>query len=231
MKNLAIAFCSFKPEQYPINVGHLRETEYLNCIKQLIRVLPKSFDLIIVDNTIKNISDLNNKELQNLLKNSNFKILGSNIGTTNKGMGELQMMDFVLKTTNLTEYNVITYITARRLFTCPYFFEKSEKLEKDALLCNPDFVYLNGTFLETEKNNMFNDMIFSMKKDTIVKYSDYSVNQLQINLTQNIGSEQNLYNFVTKYKIDFEWSNWIGLIRHDWMLDFNKNNIDLIHIC
>lgn len=231
MKNLAIAFCSIKPEQYPTNVGNLREIEYLNCIKQLIRVLPKSFELIVVDNTIKTINDLKNEELSNLLQNLNFKILGSNIGTKNKGMGELQMLNFVLETTNLSEYNVVTYITARRLFTCPYFFEKSENLKKDALLCNPDFVYLNGTFLETEKNNMFNDMIFSMKAEVMVKYSNYSMNQLELNLSQNVGSEQNLYNFVNNFKVDYEWSNWIGLIRHDWMLDFNKNNIDLIHIC
>jgi len=146
-------------------------------------------------------------------------------------MGELQMLDFVLKSINLSDYNVITYVTARRIFTCPYFFEKSESLNKQALLCNPDFVYLNGTFLESEKNNMFNDMIFSMKKEIMVKYSDYSISQIDNNLSNNVGSEQNLYNFVTSNNIDFEWSKWIGLIRHDWMLDFNRNNINLIHIC
>jgi hypothetical protein len=231
MKNLAIGFCSFRPEQYPVNVRNLREIEYLNCIKQLIRILPDSFDLIIVDNTVKSINDIENEELSILLKNMNFMSLGSNIGTQNKGMGELQMLDFVLKSTDLLDYNVITYVTARRLFTCPYFFEKSESLSKEALLCNPDFVYLNGTFLESEKNNMFNDMIFSMKKEIMVKYSDYSISQINNNLSNNVGSEQNLCNFVTSTNIDFEWSKWIGLIRHDWMLDFNKNNINLIHIC
>ena len=52
MKNLALAFCSIRPSQYPDNVCDNREKEYLRSLKQLQRVLPKSFDLLVCENTI-----------------------------------------------------------------------------------------------------------------------------------------------------------------------------------
>ena len=39
MKNLALAFCSLRPIQYPEEVSNQRENEYLLCLKQLSRVL------------------------------------------------------------------------------------------------------------------------------------------------------------------------------------------------
>ena len=53
MKNLALAFCSIRPSQYPENVCDNREKEYLRSLKQLERVLPKSFDLLVCENTIE----------------------------------------------------------------------------------------------------------------------------------------------------------------------------------
>ena len=45
--NLALAFCSLRPSQYSEDVRDTRESEYLISLKQLKRVLPESFDLLI----------------------------------------------------------------------------------------------------------------------------------------------------------------------------------------
>ena len=58
MKNLALAFCSIRPSQYPENVCDNREKEYLRSLKQLERVLPKSFDLLVCENTIDDESQI-----------------------------------------------------------------------------------------------------------------------------------------------------------------------------
>ena len=60
MKNLALAFCSIRPSQYPDNVCDNREKEYLRSLKQLQRVLPNSFDLLVCENTIDDARQIKN---------------------------------------------------------------------------------------------------------------------------------------------------------------------------
>ena len=48
MKNLALVFCSIRPQQLSENVCDYREIEYFRTISQLQRVIPKSFDMVVV---------------------------------------------------------------------------------------------------------------------------------------------------------------------------------------
>ena len=134
--NLALAFCSLRPSQYSEDVRDTRESEYLISLKQLKRVLPESFDLLICENTINDIGEIKNKELADLLSESEMCAMGSdgNIGTKNKGLGEFAMLKSALDQTDIDKYENISYVTARRIFTCPYVFEKTENLEKQAFL-------------------------------------------------------------------------------------------------
>ena len=186
--NLALAFCSLRPSQYSEDVRDTRESEYLISLKQLKRVLPESFDLLICENTINDIEEIKNKELSALLSESEMCAMGSdgNIGTKNKGLGEFAMLKSALDQTDIDKYENISYVTARRIFTCPYVFEKTENLEKQALLSNPDFLYLGGEFTESYKGNLFNDMFFSMKSDLMLKYADYSISRVDYLSTNNI---------------------------------------------
>ena len=51
----------------------------------------------------------------------------SNIGTSNKGMGELLQLKSALDQTDIDKYENICYVTARRFYTCPYVL-KNKKL-------------------------------------------------------------------------------------------------------
>lgn len=231
--NLALAFCSLRPSQYSEEVRDTRESEYLISLKQLKRVLPESFDLLICENTINDIEEIKNKELSDLLSESEMCAMGSdgNIGTKNKGLGEFAMLKSALDQTDIDKYENISYVTARRIFTCPYVFEKTENLEKQALLSNPDFLYLGGEFTESYKGNLFNDMFFSMKSDLMLKYADYSISRVDYLSTNHIGSEYNLYDFITENNIDYDWLEWLGMVRNDWEVNGNPLDISNFHVC
>ena len=231
--NLALAFCSLRPSQYSEDVRDTRENEYLISLKQLKRVLPESFDLLICENTINDIEEIKNKELAELLSESEMCAMGSdgNIGTKNKGLGEFAMLKSALDQTDIDKYENISYVTARRIFTCPYVFEKTENLEKQALLSNPDFLYLGGEFTESYKGNLFNDMFFSMKSDLMLKYADYSISRVDHLSKNHIGSEYNLYDFITENNIDYEWLEWLGMVRNDWEVNGNPLDISNFHVC
>ena len=233
MKNLALAFCSIRPSQYPDNVCDNREKEYLRSLKQLQRVLPKSFDLLVCENTIDDAGQIKNDELRDFLNDTEMCATGSesNMGTANKGMGELTLLKSGLDQIDPDDYENIAYVTGRQFYTCPYVFERTERLEKDALLSYPDFVFLDGRVQENEKGKLFNDMFFSMKSDKMVMYADFSIQRMDYNLQNQIGSEYNLYDFVERNNIEYEWLDFLGLIRNDWQRNNNASDISNYHVC
>ena len=141
------------------------------------------------------------------------------------------MLKTGLDQTNLDQYENISYISARKVFTCPYVFEKTERLEKSALISNPDFLFLDGRLTKSNKEFLFNDMFFSMKREFMVKYAEYSMKELDNNLSNHIGSEQNLYNYIITNDVDYEMLDFLGLIRNDWEINGQTLDVSNYHIC
>ena len=54
--------------------------------------------------------------------------------------------------------------------------------------------------------------------------------QLNTNLSKHIGSEYNLYNFVQENNIDYEWVDWLGIIRNAWEISGNTSDLSNFHI-
>lgn len=233
MKNLALAFCSLRPVQLSEQVNDAREKEYLISLSQLKRVLPNSFDMVICENTIDNPQQIKNDDLRTFFENSEMCSLGSggNIGTKNKGMGELLMLKTALEQTDLDNYENIAYVTGRHFFTCPYVFEKIENLEKQALVSNPDFYFLNGSFIGSHKEGLYNDMFFSMKSSVMLGYADYAMSNLNSAISQHTSSEQLLFNYINQNDIEYEWLDWLGLVRNAWDITGNIVDINNLHIC
>ena len=233
MKNLALAFCSLRPVQLSEQVNDAREKEYLISLSQLKRVLPNSFDMVICENTIDNPQQIKNNDLRTFFENSEMCSLGSegNIGTKNKGMGELLMLKTALEQTDLDNYENIAYVTGRHFFTCPYVFEKIENLEKQALVSNPDFYFLNGNFIGSHKEGLYNDMFFSMKSSVMVGYADYAMSNLNSAISQHTSSEQLLFNYINQNDIEYEWLDWLGLVRNAWDITGNVVDINNLHVC
>ena len=96
-------------------------------------------------------------------------------------------------------------------------------MKKDALICNPEFLHLNNNYnfkFSPASPNLYNDMFFCLSSKLMLEYVEYSKNNIIYNLQNSIGSEQNLYKFINKRKIDYEWLKCLGLIR----IDYKANN-------
>ena len=138
MKNLALVFCSIRPVQLSESVRNYREEEYFKTVQQLERVMPESFDMVIVENTIDDPKEIRNPDAREYFSNLEIISLGSdkNIGQRNKGCGELVMLDEALKQLDLDQYENISYVTGRRLWSCPYSFERTERSEGAVVVQN-----------------------------------------------------------------------------------------------
>lgn len=220
MKNLIFCSAAFHITNYSFDI---REKEYYYCLKQLKRMLPDNFTIVVCDNTVKDINNIKNQELKDLLKTVIFLSLDRNIGTQNIGMGELDELIYTSQKINFNEYEKVIYFTLRKMVTNPWIFEKVNAMKKEALLCNPPILALrsdyNFSYYPTNKN-LYNDMFFCLSSKLMLDYIDYSQNKINYNLQNSVGSEQNLYNFINKKNIDYEWVDYIGLIR----LDYKSNN-------
>ena len=146
MKNLALLFCSIRPKQLNEEICDFREEEYVVSLQQFSRIIPKSFDVYICENTVDDLDSYKNSELKKLLKDSKLILVGkdNNVGTKNKGMGELVQLKFALDAIDTSPYENISYVTGRRFYTCPYVFERTESMSKSALLSNPDMSETQG---------------------------------------------------------------------------------------
>jgi hypothetical protein len=220
MKNLIFCSACFHVSQYANN---LRENEYYYCLKQLLRMIPDNFDIVVCDNSIKSIDDIEDNNLKELLKKVKFLILDRNIGQKNIGMGELDELIYVSKNIDFKKYDKIVYFTLRKIITNPWIFEKINNMKKEALLSNPIFLHLKDNFnfsYSPASPNLYNDMFFTLSNKLMIDYINYSEKLIKYNLKKSVGSEQNLFNFIKKNNINYEWLEYLGLIR----IDYKANN-------
>ena len=218
-KNILIFFISLSPKKYKKNILKSREGDYLTSIRQTKRFLEnRNWDVIYCENTIGDIEKLKHTRLWSELSDQKILILKNNIGHTNKGIGELDMMISVANQYKkiLNDADYVSYFSGRRIMTNSYLIEKSENLKSSALISNPDFLYLDGIYAPVEKKDMYNDMFFTLKKEVFYKYVEYTEGLLTSLITSSvIGSEQLLYQFINKYGINYEWLPALGVIRRD----------------
>lgn len=226
-KNLVFASASF----HPWNRGKLkfkkkdflkREINYLVCLDQLKRVTPKNFEIYIVENTVSNIGELISDDLVRCLDNMNILFVPEKLKkeSPNIGVAELNQLIYLHEKINFDNYSKICYFSARRFITNPYVFERTERLNKKALISNPDFIYLNGKVVHTEKTGMFNDMFFSMDSKTMKEYVSFSINRLEYLEANMVNSETNLFDFISKFNISYEELPSLGFLRYDY---YNKS--------
>tara|TARA_X000001036_G_scaffold440079_1_gene494236 strand:+ start:2199 stop:2918 length:720 start_codon:yes stop_codon:yes gene_type:complete len=231
-RNLIFASASIHPQRTNISFNKKeilrREEDYLFCLKQLYRVTPKNFDIYIVDNSLENSNSLYNEDLKLFLDKVNIFYTKKSTSKKIKNIGvqELKQLFYLEQAIDFKSYNKVCYLTARRFVTNPYVFEKTNKLSKEALLSNPDFIYLDGEIVLTEKKGMFNDMFFAMKTETIINFIKFSKKQVDYMDKNMVSSENNLYNFITEQNIDYDYLEFLGFLRYDY---YRKNIGEIKH--
>ena len=220
MNNLI--FCSASFHIKSVN-NDARENEYYFCIQQLLRFIPSNFDIVICDNSIKNIDDIKNSQLKEILSKVKFLILDRNIGQSNIGMGELDELIHVYNNVNFNNYDKIVYFTLRKIITNPWIFEKVNNMTKCALISNPRFLHITNNYnfrYTPPAPNLYNDMFFALSSTLMINYVNYSIKLIDFNLKNGVGSEQNLYKFINQNNIQVETLDCLGLIR----IDYKANN-------
>ena len=225
-KNLIFASASFHPwnyQKYKFKKSEHKEREgiYALCFNQLKRVVPENFEVYIVENTINSKEEIYTEDLKNSLDRFNILFSKDQRGTQtdNIGVAELRQLFHLDQKIDFQLYEKVAFLTSRRIVTNPYVFEKTQELQKDALLCNPDYLYLSGKFEESEKKDMYSDMFFSMKTKTMIDYIKFSKERLEYLDENMISTEINLYDFIQTKNISFEYIETIGFLRYIYQSD------------
>ena len=74
-------------------------------------------------------------------------------------------------------------------------------------------------------------MFFSMSSSVMLDYANYAIKHMGVDLSQHLGSEQILYNFVKQNKIEYEWLEWLGMVRNDWERNGKVLDVNNFHVC
>ena len=227
---LLLFFVSLEPRGYSRRRIRLRYEDYYASLGRLIQLgITDSIQIIVCENTVG--IERSNK-FCNLA--SVFPISRSdNLGLTNKGFGELSM---ALKA--LTDYpemfkntNRVIWMSGRHIACTDSIFEEAKHFKEDVLVSNPDFFFLNGLTVHTKKNGYLNDMFFSMKKSTFLKYMDFYNKNKTLMHEKNLGSEQMLCSFVTQYNLTTKNLTTLGLLRREYTTFFKRIEKSSWHIC
>jgi hypothetical protein len=232
--NILMFFMSICPKNVSKSEKSKRIDEYLNSIRQTKRLTDKrGWKIIYCENTLS-MSELTKLgPIWDEIENESLSILGHNSGERNKGIGELEMMincheEFKNLFSNST---TVTYFSGRHLLTNPYLLDVTERMTRSALLSNPDFVYLDGEYVPSEKRLMFNDMFFSMKTDLFLEFTKFSREAvLAMKGDSKFGSEQNLYNFIAHANPSYEYLEQLGILRRERRRK-SLGFVDRWHLC
>jgi hypothetical protein len=230
MKNLALVFSTFLVHDADEKFNNDRQNDYATCYSQMLRVIPKDFDVLFVDNSLKNVDEITSLRLRQALEGQKILLTQQNFGLRNKGVGELVMLIQAASAINLSEYDTICYCTGRKIFTCPYPFEKAAQTDKQATVSNPDFQFLDGSYREVAKG-MYNDMFFAMKSETMIKFINYTAPRLQDMEQHMINSETNLHSFLSNSHTSIQHLDVLGIVRNELKIKDPYNSFENYHVC
>ena len=216
-KSVAIIFTSFKIGVSRKNQNN-RNMQYIAGVNSILRNLPKSTTKVLVDNT----GYLNAKpEIIEALfiGTEDFYLLSypANSGTSNKGIGELEMLDSVSKVFSLEKFDRILYLTGRYFYSQPYSFQIALNSKANFVYCKPTFFGLDGQSRPDGDSEVLNDMFFCGDSRFISGYLSYFRSNRSRMEKLNIPSEKLLWEFHQSQKdiIDFfsEELPAIGILR------------------
>ena len=110
-------------------------------------------------------------------------------------------------------------------------FNISRNLDCSAFISNPDFVYLDGKVIESEKSKNLNDMFFAMKTKIFLGYVDFFLEQRKAMIEENLNSESLLFNYIGSNDLDVETAQSFGLLRRETVRKFKFLEVSIWHLC
>jgi hypothetical protein len=233
-KHILLNFMSIFPVQYGRLEKSRRLEEYKVSLARTLQLIDlNKWCLILCENTFNGSEEMLKDLLGIRVDAIKVAQLNFNSGSTNKGIGELDMAAKALVVFQelIDKASTVSYFTGRHIISNELVFEKTETLINDTLISNPNFFYLNGSTRESEKKGLYNDMFFSMKTAVFKAYvNEFNAKRSRL-ISKNVGSEQYLYSFINEHRLSFSWINNLGLIRRDKTKKFFIFSRSTLHIC
>jgi hypothetical protein len=212
-------FMSLRPVNFSPSRLRKRLRDYSASVRRTEKLLAgRDWNIIYCENTISKGETEKFLSVNGVAGDMRLSTVSENLGISNKGIGELDMLSNGLQDYRglIEESKTISYFSGRRIMANHYLIERTEALSSSALVSNPDFFGMDGsTIASSEEQGLYNDMFFSMKTSILKKYLEYYRDQKEHALADKIGSEQLLYQFINSNGIDFEFLDSLGLLRRE----------------
>lgn len=227
---ILLFFASLEPAGYSRRRIKNRYADYFASLNRLVQLgIDESTQLIICENTV----GIEKKHKFWQLASKFHISKSTNLGSENKGFGELSMARKAVQDFPelFSHAGKVIWMSGRHIATTRSIFEKSHNFSEDVLISNPDFFYLDGTIVETEKNGYINDMFFSIKTGLFLDYLDYFNENSETMKSNRIGSEQILSMFTNQRHLSTKVMPELGLLRREYKSYFWRFEKSNWHIC
>lgn len=195
-----------------------RKWQYRAGLESILRNLPEDSLKMIIDNT--GFFSRNSNEFTLFPGgNRDFYLLSysNNEGRSNKGIGELEMLNAASEYLDFDDYDKIIYMTGRYIYTQPYSIENAIRSNANLVYCTPSFYGLDGKSRNQEDCETINDMFFCADAKFIKGYLDYFRSNKDRMIKQGLPSEKLLWEYHNKMKLDSEFRSIeipaIGIVR------------------
>lgn len=230
-RNLLIFFASIIPKDASKKKIQQRKFDYTRSL-ELISLYSKflDYEIRIVENTLGSIASWESHGLPTYL-GIEYIFSPTNSGEVNKGIGELEMANLIASKSNLTEYEKIIWFSGRHLLTTESTLKNILISKAGIVVSNPDFYFIDGKIITSEKNGMFNDMLFAMNSNSFALYLEFFKKNKYVMLSESISSEELLFKFVQESKEEVEYLHMLGLLRRENKLKFRKFETSEWHFC
>ena len=142
-----------------------------------------------------------------------------NLGVKNKGAGEYGLCRFAFENKRdlFEQAEWIVYYTHRHTMPFPKVFEYIEKYQNfDAIVSNAVYLYPDGSG-SVPASGVYDDLIFAMKRPVFLRYIE-TMNP-EVMVKNKIGSEQNLYQFLTSRNIKYKQVERFGVFRYNYFVN------------
>ncbi len=231
-RTAAVIFTSFKIDvsrKKQIN----RNTQYVTGVNSILRNLPKSATKVVVDNTgfLRVYPEVIDSRF---FAADNLYVLSypQNSGTSNKGIGELEMLDSVSKIFSLEKFDKILYLTGRYFYSQPYTFQIALNSTANFVYCKPTFFGLDGQSRLDGDPEVLNDMFFCSDSVFMSEYISFFRSN-RINMENlNIPSERLLWEFHESQKTSKEFTSEeipaIGILRATSNRSYSIDEIQIL---
>ena len=154
-----------------------------------------------------------------------------NSGLLNKGIGELDMAAFALSTWDITKFKKVIWFSGRHILTSENSLKRCLNSLAEVVVSNPDFYFLDGDKRATEKDGLLNDMMFAMSGQVFKNYiSTFELRRTEL-VEKNVGSEQNLYQFVKDNGLTVDWMMHLGVLRREYVTKWRWYETSQWHFC